>query len=106
LDKDVWLPSGLLGVDVAGAQDVSWSCICFVWLCLAAKPSHVGADVDRLACFLHRPTVYGWQAWVQCFLTSNALYHHVVVGDGAFPGAVKLPGLDIYYGVDYWGLAP
>jgi hypothetical protein len=81
---------------------VAFASFGFAWL----RPSHVGADVDRLACFLHRPTVYGWQAWVQCFLTSNALYHHVVVGDGAFPGGVKLPGLDIYYGVDYWGLAP
>jgi hypothetical protein len=27
------------------------------WLYFAAKPSHVGVDVDRLACPLHHPTV-------------------------------------------------
>jgi hypothetical protein len=30
-------------------------------LYLAAKPSHVGADGDRLACPLHRPIVCGHQ---------------------------------------------
>jgi hypothetical protein len=27
-------------------------------LCLAAKPSHLGLDVARSACRLHRPTAY------------------------------------------------
>jgi hypothetical protein len=31
------------------------------WLYLAAKPSHVGVDVDGLACPMHRPTVYNFQ---------------------------------------------
>jgi hypothetical protein len=30
-------------------------------LYLVAKPSHVGADADGLACSLHHPTAYGWQ---------------------------------------------
>jgi hypothetical protein len=33
------------------------------WLYLAAKPSHVGVDVDRLAYPLHRPTVRICQTW-------------------------------------------
>jgi hypothetical protein len=32
---------------------------CLALLYLAVKPSHVGADVDRLTCHLHRPTAYG-----------------------------------------------
>jgi hypothetical protein len=59
LDKDVRLSSGLPGIDVVGARDGSWSCLCFTCLYLAAKPSHVGVDLDGLACFLHRPTYEG-----------------------------------------------
>jgi hypothetical protein len=58
-DKDAKLSSRLSGVDVAGVQDGSWSRLCFVWFYLTAKPSHIRPDVDGLACFLHRPTVYG-----------------------------------------------
>jgi hypothetical protein len=29
------------------------------WLYLAAKPSHLGVDVDGLSCLLHCPTAYG-----------------------------------------------
>jgi hypothetical protein len=29
------------------------------WLYLAAKPPHVGVDVDRLSCSLHQPSAYG-----------------------------------------------
>jgi hypothetical protein len=41
LDKDARLSSGLLGVNVAGAWDDSWSRFCFVGLCFTAKPSHM-----------------------------------------------------------------
>jgi hypothetical protein len=50
----------------------------------AAKPFHVGADLDGPACLLHRPTVCGWQTWVQCSLTGPARSHHVIVVGGAF----------------------
>jgi hypothetical protein len=40
-------------------------------------PSHVGPDVDGLACFLRRPTVYDWHAWVQCSQIDGALSHRV-----------------------------
>jgi hypothetical protein len=59
LDKDAWLPARLSGADVVGARDSSLSHLCFVWLFLATKTSHLGADINGLTCFLHRPTVYG-----------------------------------------------
>jgi hypothetical protein len=41
---------GILGAEVDDAQDGSLR-HCFVaWLYLAAKPSHMGVDVDGLAC--------------------------------------------------------
>jgi hypothetical protein len=47
---------GVLGAEVNDAQDGSLRRCFTVWLYLATKPSHVGVDVDRLACLLHRPT--------------------------------------------------
>jgi hypothetical protein len=99
LDKDAWLPAGPPCADVVGARDGSWSHICFIWLCLAAKPSHVGADMDELACFLHHPMVCSWQTWVQCPLKGAALSHHAASVGGAFPGGARPSGLDIYYDV-------
>jgi hypothetical protein len=64
-------------------------------LYLAAKPSHVGADVDGLACFLHHPMVCSHQRGCQSFLTGVSPSHYVVVGSGAFTGDARPPGLDI-----------
>jgi hypothetical protein len=59
------VPSWLSGVDMAGARDDFWGCHHIDLFCLAAKYSHVVADVDRLLrimqddsdttcrCFLH-----------------------------------------------------
>jgi hypothetical protein len=58
MDKDALLSFGLPGVDVAGARDGFWDCLRFGWLYMAAKPSHVWADVDWLACSLHCPMVF------------------------------------------------
>jgi hypothetical protein len=99
LDKDARLSSRLPGVDVVGARDSSWSCLHFIWLYLAAKPSHLGSDMDGLACSLHRPMVCGWLTWVQSFLTGAALSHRTALGGGTFleganpppPGAGYLP---------------
>jgi hypothetical protein len=44
-----WLP----GVDVTAARDGFWGCHCLAFLGLAAKLSHMGVDVDGLACRLH-----------------------------------------------------
>jgi hypothetical protein len=59
LDKDVRLSSWLPDVDVAGAQHSSWGHLCFTWLYMAAKLSHVEADVNRLAFPPHHPTICG-----------------------------------------------
>jgi hypothetical protein len=103
LDKDVWLPAGLPSTDVAGSRDDSWNHIFFIWLCLVPKPSHVRADVDGLGCFLHHPTVYDWQMWVQSSLTRAAMSRCVAVVGGAFLGDARPSGLDIYHGVDHSG---
>jgi hypothetical protein len=64
-------------------------------LYLAAKPSHMGADVDGLAFPLNHPVAYCRQSWGQNFLSGVALYHHAAVGGGTFLGGVKPLGLDI-----------
>jgi hypothetical protein len=43
------------------------------WFYLAAKPSHVGVIVDRLAYPLHRPNSYGCQPKVQSFWFETVL---------------------------------
>jgi hypothetical protein len=39
----------VLGTEVDDAWDGSWRRCFMAWLYLAAKPSHVGVNVDRLA---------------------------------------------------------
>jgi hypothetical protein len=39
-----------------------------VWLYLAAKPSHVGVNVDGLACPLHYPMVHSFQMMGHCYI--------------------------------------
>jgi hypothetical protein len=68
-------------------------------LYLATKPSHVGANVDGLACSLHRPLFCNHQRGGQCCLTGDALSRRTMVDGGAFlrgggMGAKPL-GLDI-----------
>jgi hypothetical protein len=101
------MPGRLLGSrggDVAGARNGSWSRLCLVWFCLATKPSHVRDNVDGLACFLHCPTVYGWQMWLQCSLTGATLSCRATAVDGAFSGGARPLELDIYRGVDRPGI--
>jgi hypothetical protein len=64
-------------------------------LYLAAKTSHMGVDVDGLACPLHRPTVYYHQTRGQSFLSDAALSNRAAVGGGAFLGGAKPLGQDI-----------
>jgi hypothetical protein len=59
---------------------------------------NVGADVDGLACSLHRPMVYMRQRGGQSFLTGATPSCHAVVSGAVFPGDVKAPGLDILHG--------
>jgi hypothetical protein len=74
------------GTEVDGAQDGSWRHRCFAQLYLPAKPSHVGVDVDGLACSLHCLTVCDRQTKGYDFLSGAALSHHTAVGGGAFLG--------------------
>jgi hypothetical protein len=64
-------------------------------LYLAAKPSHVGVDVDGLAYPLHLPTVCSHQMRGHGFLSGTALSCRTAVGGGAFPGDAKPSGSDI-----------
>jgi hypothetical protein len=64
-------------------------------LYLTAKHSHVGGDVDELACFLHRHMVCSRYRGGQSFLTGVVPSNHVVVGGGAFLGYAKPLGVDI-----------
>jgi hypothetical protein len=75
--------------------------LCLTMLYLVAKPSHMEADLDGLAYYLHRPTVCSRQWGGQSFLTSTAPSRHVAVGGGVFSGGggAKLLGLDILRGV-------
>jgi hypothetical protein len=87
-----------------GAQDGFLRRHCFTQLYLAAKPSHVGVDVDRLACPLHCPMVCDHQTRGQSFLSGVALSHHAAAGGGPFPRGAKPPGLDICCIVDRLGI--
>jgi hypothetical protein len=64
-------------------------------LYLAAKPSHVGVDVDGLAYPLHHLVVYRRQMKGESFLSDAAMSHHAVVGGGAFLRGARPPSLDI-----------
>jgi hypothetical protein len=64
-------------------------------LYLAAKPSHVGVDVDRLAYPLHRLMACYHQTRDQGFLSGTVLSCHVTMGGGVFPRDAKPPSLDI-----------
>jgi hypothetical protein len=72
------------------------------WLYLVVKPSHVGVDVDRLAC----PYTILWPAAVRredkaSRQTLSCLV--AAVGGGAFLGDVKPSGLDIWWRIDRLG---
>jgi hypothetical protein len=67
---------GVLSVEVDDARDGSWRRCFAILLYLAAKPSHVGVDVDRLACPLHRPMACGRQTRGQGLLPGVILSRH------------------------------
>jgi hypothetical protein len=77
---------------------------CFVMCpCLAAKSSHVGVDVDGLACPLHHPMTCNNQMRRWVFLSGAALSRRAAAGGGIFLGDAKPPGLDICWSVDRLG---
>jgi hypothetical protein len=57
-----------------------------VVLYLTGKPSHVGVDVDGLACSLHRPVTCSSQRGGLCCLIDVVQFHCSVVGGGPFQG--------------------
>jgi hypothetical protein len=64
-------------------------------LYLAAKPFHVGVNVDGIACPLHHPMVCSRQMRGHGLLSSATLSRCGAVADGAFLGDAKAPSLDI-----------
>jgi hypothetical protein len=62
------------------------------WLYLAAKPSHMGVDVDGLACPMHRPTVYSFQTRGQSCLL-GAVLSYCCNGWWRLSGGCEAPGL-------------
>jgi hypothetical protein len=83
---------------VAGTRDGSWDGYCLALVRLAAKLSHVGANVDGLACRLYRPPDCDYQAWVQSLLMGTILSHHIAqvsaVFDRLFEGC-EGPGMGL-----------
>jgi hypothetical protein len=75
------MPKMLLG-------DVALRC----QLYMATKTSHVGVDVNRLACLLHRPMTCSRQTRGQCFMSGSVLSHR---GNGwwCLSGGCKAPRL-------------
>jgi hypothetical protein len=93
-----WFPS-VFGAEVDDARDGSWRRYFAAGLYLAAKPAHVGVDVDRLACPLHRPTACSRQTRGQGLLQGIVLSHHCS-GWWHLSGDVKPSGLDILWSID------
>jgi hypothetical protein len=73
------VPSGLPGIDVWWVpRTVLEVATTFPSACLAAKPSHVGAEVDESNYRIQRPMGYGCQARTQSLLIGAALSHRTV----------------------------
>jgi hypothetical protein len=85
-----WFPV-VLGAEVDDARDGSWRRCFTMLLYLAAKPTHVGVDLDGLACPLHRPMACSRQMRRQGLLSGAVLSRH-------YSGAVALkpPSLNIW----------
>jgi hypothetical protein len=93
---------GILCAEVDDAQDSSWRHCFTAWLYLAAKPVHMGVDVDELACpcnvLRNATNRRGDRASCQAMSCPVA-----AVGGGTSPGDVKPPGLDILWSLDRMG---
>jgi hypothetical protein len=91
---------------MARARDDFWGCRRLALLCLVVKTSHMGVDVDELACHLCCPMNCGWQAWVQSLLTSILSSHRNVWGGATLVrlfggGGAKPLGQEVWRGVDW-----
>jgi hypothetical protein len=65
-----------LGIEVDDAQNGSWRHCFVVLFYLAANPTHMGVDVDGLACPLHHPIACGHQMRGQGLLPGVILSCH------------------------------
>jgi hypothetical protein len=83
--------SWVLGTEVDGAQDSSWRCCCFAWLYLPARPSHVGVNVDGIACPMHYPMVCVQQTMGQSFLSGVAPPIALYWAVAPLPGGCEAP---------------
>jgi hypothetical protein len=68
---------------------------------LICKSSHVGVDVDGIACPLHHLMPCSCKTWGHGFLPGAVLSHHAIVGGGALLGDAKPPGSDICRGANH-----
>jgi hypothetical protein len=98
-DKVCWfieIGGGFPGV-LLGSQGLMWmmsdtvlgDVIVLHWLYLAAKPFHVGVNVDKLAYPLHCPMTCGRQTRGHNSLSSVVFSHRATVDSGAFLGIVR-----------------
>jgi hypothetical protein len=71
-------------------------------LYLAAKPFHVGVNVDGLACPLHNPMTYSRQTGRHDFLSDTVL-SCCYSGRWRLSGGCEAPGLDIRWSIDRMG---
>jgi hypothetical protein len=95
-----WRSSRLLGTEVDDVWDGSWRHCFTTLLYLAAKPAHMGVDVEGLAYLLHHPIACDCQTRGQGLLPGIVFVPSLQWGGGAFSGDVKPPGLDIWWSVD------
>jgi hypothetical protein len=84
--------SGVLDAEVDDAWDDFWRGSFVAWFYLAAKPSYMGVDVDRLVCPLHHPMVQSCQmrGWG---LPPGAVLSYRYTRRWHLSGDVKPPGL-------------
>jgi hypothetical protein len=81
------------------SRDVASWC----WPCLVAKPSHMGVDVDGVACPLYYPMACSRQTRGQGFLPGAVLSRRATVDNGALLGHASQPDLDVCGGADRLG---
>jgi hypothetical protein len=71
--------------------------------CLAAKSSHVGVNMDGLACPLHHSMACSYQTRGRDIMLGAALSRHATAGGGTFLGGCEAPGLEYLLECDRLG---
>jgi hypothetical protein len=94
--------AGGLGTELDDAQKVLGDVASWCWLDLAAKPPHMGVNVDGLVCQLHCPTTYNRQTKGKGFLVGTILFRRCS-GRWRIFGGCEAPGIVIWWSVDRLG---